>query len=1029
MLTRYVVTDLWRNPRRTLSALIGVSLGIGLFCGVLFFVDGLSASMTQRAVQPLALDMQRIVTEKAADSITLTQQIDGTGILRSGERTWVDLTVRNDGTVQSNDVTIRSVPAEGLNFVVASAALDGRPITGFPDNPLASGPGKAGFNLGTLAPGAIHSIRYAVESATETQLDDSSVASTYSSRESVLPVAANRPPSAGLSDLAVRIAELPGVAHASELSLADLGSDTLTTASSTAFGPTRIFGFDEAYAGNDETISIVAGALSADGAVVSAEAADALAVAPGDSVTVALPDGSELELEVTGVADLSRSRSLFSSRRGGDLETFIYSRNSVIVSPALFAERVFPAYERAIAQEGAGRFKNPPLQEIDITVDRELLDADPATAVGETRAIAGEVMGVAAPSPDHLLDNITNTLDVATGDAGTAKSLFVFLGVPGGILAAILAAYSGSVLAHAQRREQATLRIRGASRRHLLGMLAVRTVLLTSVGAVVGLITGYIAAGVILGQDSLARASNASLITSAWVGTLGGFLATGLALYLTGRRSIDQEINDDRARLRERAPLWRRLRLDLVAVAVLVLGTVIALRMNAFSGASGSVYFGRSVQLNLALLLLPLAVWLAGSLVVARFTGGALTRLRPPSSSVFGRPAPGLVRRSVGRRPWAISTGAIVVSLIVGLAVSLAAFTASYDAAKAADARYANGSDIRITPRPTSSRTYAAADADVFRSAHLSEVTPVVYGVSNVILRSARTSDPANLVALDPGGFATVAPLDEAVSSSLPILETDPNAILVSVEMADYLHAEVGDPLFVLLVRSTSEQVEVQMTIAALFERVPGFPDGADAVMNLGRHTELVPSKDPDFFLASTGPDEAALDRAVDELRAGPGSADTLQIDTRETTLDRDQSSLAALNISGLVALDSAFALAMATVTMVVFVFGILLQRRREYVTLRAQGLGHSTVRSLISAEAALTALAGTLGGILVGGVMGYYFVMVLRPLFVLTPAYILPFGDLVPIILLVLGATLVSSIVASRLVNSLKPTELLRDE
>ncbi|MCD2442629.1 ABC transporter permease [Agromyces sp. SYSU K20354] len=1029
MLTRYVVTDLWRNPRRTLSALIGVSLGIGLFCGVLFFVDGLSASMTQRAVQPLALDMQRIVTEKAADGITLTQQVEGTGVLRPGDRTWVDLTVRNDGEVQSNDVTIRSMPADGLNFVVASAALDGQPITGFSDNPLASGQGKAGFNLGTLAPGATHSIRYAVESASETQLDDSSVASTYSSRESVLPVAANRAASAGLTDLATRISELPGVAHASELSFADLGSDALTTASSTAFGPTRIFGFDEAYAGNDETISIVAGGLSAEGAVVSAEAADALGVAPGDPVTVALPDGSELELEVTGVADLSRSRSLFSSRRGGDLETFIYSRNAVIVSPPLFAERIFPAYERAIAQEGAGRFKNPPLREIDITVDRELLDADPATAVGETRAIAAEVMGVAAPSPDHLLDNITNTLDVATGDASTAKSLFVFLGVPGGLLAAILAAYSGSVLAHAQRREQATLRIRGASRRHLLRMLAVRTGLLTSVGAIIGLVAGYFAASIILGQESLARASSASLITSAWIGTLGGFLATGLALYLTGRRSIDQEINEDRALLRERAPLWQRLRLDLVAVAVLVLGTVIALRMNAFSGQSGSVYFGRSVELNLALLFLPLAAWLAGSLIIARLTGGVLTRLRPPSRPTFGRPAPGLVRRSVGRRPWAISTGTIVVSLIVGLAVSLAAFTASYDAAKAADARYANGSDIKISPSPTSSLTYAAGDAEVFRTEHISEVTPVIYGVNNVILRSARTSDPASLAAVDPSGFAAVAPVDEAVATMLTGLEDDPNAILVSEEMADYLHAEVGDPLFVLLVRSTDEQVEAQMTIAGLFERVPGFPDGADAVMNISTHTELVPSKNPDFFLAATGPDEAALVQAVDELRVGPASADTLQIDTRTTTLDRDQSSLAALNISGLVTLDSGFALAMATVTMVVFVFGILLQRRREYVTLRAQGLGHSTVRSLISAEAALTALAGALGGILVGGVMGYYFVMVLRPLFVLTPEYILPFAELVPILLLVLGATLVSSIVASRLVNSLKPTELLRDE
>ncbi len=77
MLARYVVADLLRNPRRTLSTMVGVTLGVGLFCGVLFFVDGLSASMTQRAVAPLPIDMQRIVTERVGGSISFTQTFDG----------------------------------------------------------------------------------------------------------------------------------------------------------------------------------------------------------------------------------------------------------------------------------------------------------------------------------------------------------------------------------------------------------------------------------------------------------------------------------------------------------------------------------------------------------------------------------------------------------------------------------------------------------------------------------------------------------------------------------------------------------------------------------------------------------------------------------------------------------------------------------------------------------------------------------------------------------------------------------------
>ena len=136
---------------------------------------------------------------------------------------------------------------------------------------------------------------------------------------------------------------------------------------------------------------------------------------------------------------------------------------------------------------------------------------------------------------------------------------------------------------------------------------------------------------------------------------------------------------------------------------------MVAIAKHGFDGAAGSVYFGRAVDLNLALLVLPVAVWIAGSLLRARILGAALARSRPRSTGTLGRPVPSLFRRSVGRRPWAVGNGAIVVALIIALAASLAAFTASYDAAKVADARFANGADIRITPSPKSEGAYTVA--------------------------------------------------------------------------------------------------------------------------------------------------------------------------------------------------------------------------------------------------------------------------------------------------------------------------------
>jgi hypothetical protein len=60
---------------------------------------------------------------------------------------------------------------------------------------------------------------------------------------------------------------------------------------------------------------------------------------------------------------------------------------------------------------------------------------------------------------------------------------------------------------------------------------------------------------------------------------------------------------------------------------------------------------------------------------------------------------------------------------------------------------------------------------------------------------------------------------------------------------------------------------------------------------------------------------------------------------------------------------------------------------------------------------------------------MGYYFINVLRPLFVLPPEYVVPVMPLGAIVGSVLAATVLTSMAASAHVNHLQPMELLRDE
>lgn len=1032
MLARYVIRDLIRNPRRSLSTSIGVVLGIGLFCAVMFFVDGLSSSMTQRAVAPLPIDMQRVVTAPLAADLELRLSVDPQGAAQPGDIIDISLEVTNNATTPSHEVTVRSVPQQGLSYLPNSAVMAGRPLETGAANPFAHGPAKTGLNIGTVPPGISLRLGYRAEVLDAREITEAGFTSTFSTQQAVLPIHANAGQPIAVDELAKLIRQIEGIAFAEQLSFADLGPGSLS-AGNTLQTPARVFGFDAGYLANDRTIRIVEGAQVPGEAMISAEASKALSVGVGDSIWLALPDDSRMRQSISGIVDLTQARSLFSSRRGADLETFIYIPSAVIVDAAQFAQTVVPAFERAATRRG-DRPKAPPVREVDIGVERDLLDAEPGIALEQTQRIAAAVNSIAT-GQDFLIDNISNTLAVARNDAATAKQMFAFLGVPGAMLAAMIAAYAGIVLGSTERRERATLRMRGASRHHLLVMLAVRVSCVITTGALVALALGYASAILVIGHHSLTRASFASLALSGALGAIIGLGATGGALYVTGFRSIESEINEDRARLWTRPHLWKRYYLDLAGLLAVVLATAAVAASSGFEGMPGSVYQGRAVQIPLYLLSLPLGAWIVGCFVGGRLFSLILTYPTGIPGQVH-RPLALLYASSVRRRSGALVEVAIVLGLIVALATCMAVFTASYDGAKAADARFAIGADFRIAPSPAVDQPYASDDAMNFQVTGVAAVTPVIYGIHNVILNSTRTSDPVNLAALQPLVYGQIAPISDDhfsggnAAQSLAALAGRPQAILVEREMAAFLKIKPGDTLEALLARNTPQRVMVGLEVIGLFDRLAGFPDGAQALMNLDLYEQMVPSARPDFFLASMEDDsEGALIRAVSAVNQGPGASGDLLVDTRLSALAKDQSSLAALNISGLVRLVSAFALAMAIVTIAIFVFALMLQRRREYVTLRALGMQPGAIRSLIAAEAATAAIAGCAIGVPVGLLMAYYLVNVLRPLFILDPPYLVPHASLGLVAASILAATAITAMAASSLVNRMRATELLRDE
>ncbi|HEX5926471.1 MAG TPA: FtsX-like permease family protein [Baekduia sp.] len=614
--------------------------------------------------------------------------------------------------------------------------------------------------------------------------------------------------------------------------------------------------------------------------------------------------------------------------------------------------------------------------------------------------------------------------------------MFLFLGLPGALLAAFLAAYAGSILAGAQRREQANLRIRGADRGHLQRMLLYRTLAFAGAGSVLGVALGLLSAAAVLGQDGLRSVAAADLGVSALTAAAIGMVATALAMYVPGRRALRREISQERAELAPARALAHRRRLaGAAAPAAAAVVAVLAWRAAAFDPPSTSVSAGESVSLPSDLLLAPLIAWFGGIAVAVRCAVALASRLRPPAAPRFGSPVSGTLIRSLRRRSHALATGIAGVGLVVAFGTTLAIFAGTYDGAKAADARFVVGSDLRVVPSVLSPRPHPSSYASKLEVAGIQAVTPVVSKLDNAVLIGPNDQDRATLTAIDPGGFARVAALSDAffaggsAKQAIAALEARPPAVLVNAEAADGLSIEPGEDVKVLLARGTKNQTLQTFRVAGLFERFPGFAQGTDLVASLGDYAAATRTDHVDLFFARAADgSDAGLARAAAALRAGPSRKDPIDVETRATALDKDQSSLTALNVHGLVDLDWLYTLLMSGAVIAIFVFGLMLERRREYVTLRAQGMRTGEVRSLVLGEAAVVAISGLAAGLLLGTGMAALLVHVLRPLFILRPSLALPGRDIVLLAVLAGAATLVSALAATAMLRRLKPAELLRE-
>ena len=1031
----FVLRDLSRNPRRSFAAAVGVTLGVGLFSGLLFFIDASGATMTQRAIAPIALDVQAVLGSPLGLRLRFDERVSARSPIATGEAATFTLTIVNPTADPVHEVVVNDEPPPPFSYVPASTTLDGAPVADRGgQSPLAQGLARSGLNIGTVAPRTERMLTYRAHASriiptTETVLP----VGTVSSREDVVPVRANAPSPLTFEQIRTRIAQVPGVDSADGLSFVDLPAGSLAGNGVTLDGPVRVFAFDRAYQQHHPSIRVVRGSFGPGRILASAEAARALGASPGDVLVLRAPDASDpLRLPVGGIADLTAAEALFTSRKASKLDEVLYVPYSVIVPPATFADTIIPAFRAASAAQGT-ILKNLPVVEVDVRVDRGRLRSEPAAALAQTTAVARAIRRI-APGQVALIDNISNTLEVARGDAVVGKRMFLFLGLPGMLLAASLAVLGANIHADAQRREQATLRLHGADRGHLLRMLALKSFVLAGAAAVVGAGIGLLSAEAVLGHGPVGEVHRRDVATSAITAVVAGVALTAGALHVRGRRSLRLDVGEGRRELAVPVrPSWHRLHLDVVLLVAAAM--VVALDVVAPAASAVSVSNGRSASLPTRLLFPPLAIWLGGTLATVRVFEAMTSRLALPRAPRFGPLLWGTLSRNLRRRSWSLATATAGVGLVVAFATNLAVFETSYDAAKRADSRFVVGSDLRILPGAESDRPHPPGYASALMVAGVAAVAPVVFRLENSVLIGPFDQDRTDLAAIEPASFRRVAALSYSSfaglspTAAMDALERNHQGLLVRASKADDLSIEVGDRVQVLLARGTKRQTLRSFRVVGLFETFPGFPQGIDLVANLSTYRAATKLAAIDFFLARTSDSTSeGLARAVTALRSGPGRNDPLRIETTATTLNKDQSSLTAVNVHGLLDLGRYYGMAMSAAAIAMFVLGLQMQRRREYLTLRALGLATSRMFVLVLGEAASVAASGLVAGYAVGITTAKVFVKVLRPLFILEPPTAISLPRLCTIGAVLLGATVATAAVATVMLRRLAATTILRD-
>ncbi|WP_411152835.1 FtsX-like permease family protein [Streptomyces sp. A30] len=730
------------------------------------------------------------------------------------------------------------------------------------------------------------------------------------------------------------------------------------------------------------------------GVLLAQQTAANLHVAPGDTVTIALPGAPAGRVRVAGVIDLPQADSLFQKVGAPPQSQPTAPPDNVILLPAgLFTTLTAPV---AAA--------DPAAVTTQIHVARDArLPADPAAAF---TAVTGAAHHLEAATSGGALvgDNLGASLDAARQDALYAQILFLFLGVPGAVLAAALTAAVAGAGAERRRREQAVLRTRGLRGRQITALAAVEAGLTGLTGGLLGIGIAALVGKLAFGTASFGASGTSATVWSAAALALGLTVAA-LAVLAPALRDL-RALTVARARQhvgrRTRSPWWMRCGLDflLLAASLLVFrassGNQYALVLAPEGVPSISVSYWAFLGPGLLWAGSALLLWRLATLALAHGRSGLARLSRPLTGPLSGMTAATMTRR---RRPLARSV--VLLALALSFALSTATFNATYKQQAEVDARLTNGADVTVTEPPgTRNGPHAANSLAVTGVRH---VEPLQHRFAYV------GSDLQDLYGVRPETIASATSLQDAYFAGgtakqlMATLAHRPDALLVSAETVNDFQLSPGDTVRLRVQDSRTKALRtVPFHYAGIVKEFPTAPKDSFFVANASYLAQTTGSDAVGAFLVDTGGTHQKDVAARLRHRLGTAATVTDLTQARSTV----GSSLTSVDLSGLTRIELAYAIVLAAgAGGIVLALG-LAERRRTFAIAAVLGATRRQLRGLVFSEAAVLTAAGLAGGALSGWALSEMLVKVLTGVFDPPPATIaVPWAYVTATVLVALAA------------------------